>query len=69
MTVYIGMYLAGIIYNLNLAILIVNEIYRRNRRSIQEPGGSKQISSNTGDPVKYGRVGYPSSYPLAADAC
>jgi hypothetical protein len=27
MAVYIGMYLAGIIYNLNFAILIVNEIY------------------------------------------
>jgi hypothetical protein len=39
MTVYIGMYLAGIIYNLNFAILIVNEIYGRNRRSIREPGG------------------------------
>jgi hypothetical protein len=53
------MYLAGIIYNLNFAILIVNEIYGRNRRSIREPGGSKKTSSNTGDPGKYGRVGHP----------
>jgi hypothetical protein len=52
MAVYIGMYLAGIIYNLNLAILIVNEIHGRNRRSILEPGGSqKKKSSNMGELV------------------
>jgi hypothetical protein len=63
MAVYIGMYLAGIIYNLNFVILIVNEIYGRNRRSIWEPGGSKKISSNTGVPGKYGRVGHSITNP------
>jgi hypothetical protein len=59
MAVYIGVYLAGIIYNLNFTILIVNEICGRNRRSIWEQKGSKKISSNTGVPRKYGRVGHP----------
>jgi hypothetical protein len=68
MTVYIGMYLAGIIYHLNFAILIVNEIYGRNR-SIREPGGSKKISSNTGDPGKYGRVGHPIPHMSLLRSC
>jgi hypothetical protein len=38
------MYLVGIIYNLNFVILIFNEIYRRNRRSIREMGGSKKLT-------------------------
>jgi hypothetical protein len=59
MAVYIGMYLAGIIYNLNFRILIVKEIYGINRRSIWEPGGSIKISSNMGDPGKYRGVGNP----------
>jgi hypothetical protein len=56
MAVYIGMYLAGIIHNLNFAILIVNEMYRRNR-SIRELGGSKKLAliqeflGNTGELV------------------
>jgi hypothetical protein len=40
------MYFVGIIYTLNFAILTVNEIYRRNRRSIRESGGSKNITLN-----------------------
>jgi hypothetical protein len=59
MAVYIRMYLAEIIYNLNFTILIVNEIYGRNRRSVREPGASKNIRSNKGVPGKYGRVGHP----------
>jgi hypothetical protein len=59
MAVYIRMYLVGIIYNLNFTILIVNEIYGRNTRSIQKTGGSKKITSNTGVPRKYRRVGHP----------
>jgi hypothetical protein len=42
MVVYIGIHLAGIIYNLNFAILVVNEISGRNRRSVQEPVGLKK---------------------------
>jgi hypothetical protein len=36
MAVYSRKYLVGITYNLNVPILIVNEICRINRRSIQE---------------------------------
>jgi hypothetical protein len=52
-------YLAEIIYNLNFAIFICNEIYGKNRRPVREPGGSNKISSNTGVPGNYGRVGHP----------
>jgi hypothetical protein len=52
------MYLLGIIHNLNFAILIVSEIYGRNRRLIREPGGSQKYTSNREVPRKYGRVGH-----------
>jgi hypothetical protein len=39
MAVYFGIYLAEIICNLNFAILIVNEMYGRNRSLIREPEG------------------------------
>jgi hypothetical protein len=58
MAIYIGMHLAGIIYNINFAILIVNEIYGRNRRSTREPGGSKKKSSIMRVAGKYERVGH-----------
>jgi hypothetical protein len=48
----------GIIYNLNFAILIVNGIYGKNRRSIQEHGGQKN-SYNMRIPGKYERVCHP----------
>jgi hypothetical protein len=50
MAVYIGMYLAVIMYNLNFAILIQNEIYRRNRRSVSETVESQEVSFNKGGP-------------------
>jgi hypothetical protein len=59
MAVYIGMYSTGIMYNLNFMILIINEIYGRNRRLIQELLGSKKVSFNMGVPRKYRRVGHP----------
>jgi hypothetical protein len=49
------MYLVGIIYNLNFAILIVNEIYGRNRRSIREDPKKlaliREFPGNTGELV------------------
>jgi hypothetical protein len=37
MAIYIRMYLSQVIYNLSFVILIVIEMYGRNRRSIREP--------------------------------
>lgn len=48
MAVYIKMYLAGIIFNLNFE-LDCNEIYGTNRSSILEPGGLKKVCSDTGE--------------------
>jgi hypothetical protein len=59
MAVYIGIHLAGIIYNLNFTNFTVNEICGRNRSSIRETGGTKKIGSNMRVIRNYGRNGHP----------